>query len=460
MRIDPLELSRKTAASSMSAPTKMAVQTCRTLGPTLLLLTLCTGIGGQVLPTDGGMGRLFVSVVSPYGDGLEDAAVTLALLDGSSTEVRQWAARTDDDGAAVFEGLNTGTYRLSAAKRGFTARAAEPPHARGEDHRVAIGERPLDVEFEIVLRPAGSIAGRILNPDGTPAPETEVMAAVRTDPAGPPVTVATTTTAHDGLYEIPGLPAGHYLVIAQPRSRRPTSGTPVPAAVHPGVPEMDGGTPVRVFGGVATEGIDVWLLPAPQRFTVSGRVFNPQGRPLQNIVIEHADLEGVRAGVWIVSDPGGYFTIEGVPPGPFIMLARAESPTGPVAALASTELTIGPVEDVRLVVDDPGSIEGHVVFDSAVPPLESRLLVSLVHTLLRVSVLYPREESEVQDDGAFRIPLALGHYRFEISGLPDGWTVQRVLRHGRLVEEGRITVSNGESVRGIELVVGTNTSSD
>ncbi len=459
MRLHLSAPDRGPASRHLVAVSSAIALASHTLSAVLLAVTLSASGAGQVSVTNG-TGRVTVSVVSPYGDGIDEATVTLELIDATGAEIRQWAATTDAGGTTVFEGLSTGIYRVVAERQGYTARAAVPPHAPEENNRIAIGEVPVNLEIELVLRPAGRVAGRILNPDGTPASGAGVAAAIRTDPESPLITIARTTAARDGLYDIPGLPAGLYLVIAQPPSRDSIDTTPGPAAIHPGVPVAEPGTPIRIFEGAATEGIDVWLLPAPQRFTVSGRVFDLRGGPVRNIAIEHADVQGVRSGVWIVSDPDGYFTIEGVPPGPFIMLARAESSTGPVAGLASTELTVGAVEDVRLVVDVPGSIEGRVVFEGAVPRLESRLLVSLEHTLIRVSLLHPRDEAEVQDDGRFRIPHALGHYRFRVGGLPEGWAVQRVLRNGRLVEDGRLTVSNRDRVHGIELVVGPGTSSD
>jgi hypothetical protein len=78
--------------------------------------------------------------------------------------------------------------------------------------------------------------------------------------------------------------------------------------------------------------------------------------------------------------------------------------------------------------------------------------VVLVHSLLRVSPLYPVEGGAIGPDGRFRVASARGVYTFAIEGLPAGWRVTRVRRGGR--EVSVVTVGAAEAVTAVELEVG------
>ena len=209
---------------------------------------------------------------------------------------------------------------------------------------------------------------------------------------------------------------------------------------------------ITVFDGVPAEGIDIWLQPLPQRYAVSGRVHWPDGRSIDNLVIEYGGPSNPRKGIWYIFDPGGLFHIEGVPPGPMVMLARADSDAGPLIGMASTDISVAPVEDVRIGLDRPGSIEGRIVPPRALPAGFSTGQVVLVHSLLRVSPLYPQESGAIGPDGRFRIASARGVYTFALEGVPDGWRITRLRRAGRAVTA--VTVGPAETVTGVELEVG------
>ncbi len=409
---------------------------------------------------DGGAGQIGGRVVTPYAERLAGATVTLATRAGSSP-IR--TVRTTASGTFSFDQVRAGDYVLAAFAPGYTDRAIDADGARPpRDVTVAEGEPRTDVE--LVLRRTGSIAGRILKPDGTPAPGVLVMPAVRQGSRVVRLAEWRTTSQWDGRYEMTGLPPGDLLVLVVPAAADAAPAAPsLPVDVsseplafeptlYPGVPQAEPGGPVTVYEGVATEGIDVWLLPAPQRFTVSGRVFWPEGVRAEDITIEYGGSPEVRSGVWYIEDPGGLFTLEGISQGTLLLLAHADSNRGPLAGIAATDVGVGPVEEVRLTLSPPGSVAGRVVFDTSAPP-ETAARVALVHTLLTVSALFASEEAPVESDGRFRIPHARGTYRIEVHGLPEAWRIDRILRNGTPLTGDRLLVGSDDHVGGLEIHV-------
>jgi hypothetical protein len=288
---------------------------------------------------------------------------------------------------------------------------------------------------------AGSIAGRIITPDGAAAPDVDVFAAPRDQPGTP---VAKTRSAWDGRYELTGLPAGEFFVGASTDSAL--------VALYPGVGERDRATLVRLFDDVPAEGIDIWLLPAPRRFNLAGRVTDAEGRGVRNVDIEYGSPGGPQAGLWSVHQPDGFFLIEGVPSGTLVLLGRAETAAGPLMGLASTDVT-GSIEDVRLRLGPAGRVEGRIAPESGALPPGVRPRVVLVQTLLTSSALYPDEAATASADGSFRIDKVVGHFRIDVRDLPDGWTVTRILHDGRPLADRRLTVPVGARIGALEIRV-------
>ena len=302
----------------------------------------------------------------------------------------------------------------------------------------------------------GSIAGRILQPDGAAAERARVVAyAVR----GTSRTEAgSATSVYDGRYEITGLAPGVYVLGATPS--RDVAANPLgvsrPAAAetfYPDATDAQRAQRIQLAEGVPVEGIDVWLAPAPQRYSVGGRIYMPEGVEPRELVIEYGGPDVIRRGIWYVYDPDGLFEIEGVAQGPLVMLARAETESGIFMGVASTIVTVESVQDVRIVMRRPGRIQGRVIFERTLPDATD-LRISPVQTLLKLSTLYPVSEAPIARNGAFDIPETLGTYTFEVRGIPEGWAVKRVRRAGRDAPGHRITVAGEEAVTGVEVIVG------
>lgn len=308
-------------------------------------------------------------------------------------------------------------------------------------------------------RKTGSIAGRIIQADGAAAEGARVAVYAVRDQA-PAAIVATTTSSYDGRYQVNNLPSGQFAVGVTPQRVRGFGGdsrrlaSPVVETFYPGTSDRLLAEPIEVFNGTATEGIDVWLEPAARRYSISGRALWPEGAPVERVVIEYGGSEGVHAGIWYVDDPGGLFTIEGASRGTYVLLARAETPSGPLMGIASTNVANDSVHDVRLTLREPGTVEGRLVIEGAGGPDPSILRLTPVQTLLTLSPLYPVADAIPDSMGRFTMPNLVGEFSVAVNGLPPGWRVRRVTRGGSALPEDRITVTGGERVTGIEVVVG------
>jgi hypothetical protein len=407
--------------------------------------------------------RVSGQVVSVSAGVIADAMITLARLDVSPSQ--PLTTTSDRQGRFAFDRLAAGRYRLSASKAGYTNRLPLSASAERFDTAHELTIRAGQHQIELTLYRESSIAGRIAEPDGIPAPDVHVMAAVRRGTSHVLLSETRTVAEWDGRYRIAGLPPGEYLVVVTPGAstdpnrmrtnaerRAPESSSATrptfEPTFYPGVTSIASAETVSVLEGIPVDGIDTWLMPG-ERHSISGRVLWPDGIAAENIVIEYANLSANRTGLWTVPEPGDLFRITGVPRGTVVLLARADSDRGPLAGVVTTEVNVDEIDDLELRLGLPGVVEGRVVYEASVPASSRAKQILLKQRLLPVSPLYPVPEGAISGDGVFRIDNALGLYDFEVPGL----RVVRVTQHGREIAGSRIRLGHGETVSGIEVLV-------
>jgi len=324
---------------------------------------------------------------------------------------------------------------------------------------VSIEDTALDARAQTRASPKGaSIAGRVIHTDGAAAEGARVAVyAVRE--GAPAAIVGTAISSYDGRYEVTGLAAGRFVVGVTPQRVRGYGGdsrrlaTPAVETLYPGTTDRMKAQPIVVFDGIPTEGIDVWLEPAAQRYSISGRVFWPDGVAVENLVIEYGGPDNVHHGIWYVSDPGGLFTVEGASRGTNVLLARADTSNGPLLGIAATDVFNDSVQDVRVTLRQPGTIDGRLVIEGAAGPAPGTLRLTPMQMLLTLSPLYPVVEATPDGSGRFTLTQLLGVFTMTVRGLPPGWRVRRVTRSGAVLPDNQVTVLPGERVNGIEVVI-------
>ena len=321
------------------------------------------------------------------------------------------------------------------------------------------GVMPLAAQTTRVPGHTASIAGRIIQSDGLAAENARIAVYAVRDGAAAAI-IGTATSSYDGRYEVTRLPPGEVMIGVTPQRLRGFGGdvrrVPRPAeTLYPGVTDRSKAHSIMVYEGVPAEGIDIWLEPAPQRYSIAGQIFWPAGIDVDHLVIEYGGAAAPRHGIWYVTDPLGQFTIDDVAEGDYVLLARAETKGGPLLGIASTDVASGSVEDVRIMLRQPGSIEGRIVGDRGVDVPFDGLQVTPTQTLLTLSPLYPAEPVSVDGSGRFQIPNAIGEYTLGVTGLPAGWHVRRLVRDALPLVRDRVVVSPGERVTALDIVVGS-----
>lgn len=241
-------------------------------------------------------------------------------------------ATAEEDGGFVLAGLEPG---------GYTVVASAPGHARAERPAEAGAEK-----VELVLSPAGSITGLVVDDAGRPVEAFQVSAepVQRDTPGGGSFSIATPSfrrvASPDGRFLLDDLGEGTYVVQAS-------------------AAELSSGhvSGVKVASGVTS---DVGTIRLKAGGMVRGTVSDAAGAPVPGALIRvrgpGRDFSSYGAGPQATSDPAGAFEVRGVPPGPAEV--SASHPSYAEARIAVDVDAAKGAAEARLVLVQGGRIEG------------------------------------------------------------------------------------------------------
>ena len=207
-------------------------------------------------------------------------------------------ATTDQDGRYTFDRVAPGTYRIDVQKTGL-APLTDPP--RSPTVQVAAGQSVDGVDRQ--LQKGGVIAGRILDPNGEPLPDAQIMVMRRMTPpvaSGMPARLVGTgggqPTNDLGEFRVSGLAPGEYYVSAMPRPAmfgggsgggaraRQASRTTLGRTFYPGTADQAAAQPLAVAAGAEVGNI-VFAMQAVPAFRVSGMVVDENGSPVAGAMV-------------------------------------------------------------------------------------------------------------------------------------------------------------------------------
>lgn len=301
-------------------------------------------------------------VNSETGEVIRKAEVTLAPT--AERKDSALVATTDDAGLFRFANITDGLYRLTVEKEGFVAGGYG--ETKPDDEltllKIKAGDRMQDITLR--LFPGGTISGRVLDPDGDPLPEAQVIGWTKHLVRGEMTSVQSigTVTNSAGEYRMEGLKKGTYYVSTDPESwGRALNTIPVDRAGNPtkmrelvtyfpGTMAMDDAQPIHIEGGQEQSGIDIRIQRGPV-LSVKGRIAgitNPVSKyELSGTVPMGFGWSSISAKML----PNGDFTVEGLAPGKHTLTLLENGPNGS-QIIAETELVLAD-QDVTGVVITP-----------------------------------------------------------------------------------------------------------
>jgi hypothetical protein len=442
-------------------------------------------ITGRVLAADNGRpvkrARIFVSAAElPGGRG----------------------ALTDDQGVFDLTELPAGRYTLTVSKSGFVSLSygQRRPLQAGTPLQLADGQQLKGVDFRL---PRGSaIAGRVLDEDGDTMPGVNVRVMRyqylqgdrRLTPAG------AAQTDDRGQYRVWGLMPGDYYVSAVARNfnlggrggpggRFAGPGGPAGAGraggagfafggrgvafggdqsddpdqlayaptYFPGVASVEEAKPITV--GLGAEVLDVnFSMQLVRAARIAGRVINPDGTPATSGNVNLAAENAGRAGQIGANYGGriqwdGQFTIVNVPPGRYVLRARADDTDPAQFAFQPISVNGQDVDDLGVVLSPGGTVTGTVTFlpGGSTPPDFTQIRIGAPST--DQGAFGPQPNARVDKDGRFVLAgVPAGSHLIRSTGNTRGWTLKSVTINSRDVTDTPLTLRSGEAVGNVQVV--------
>lgn len=443
-------------------------------------------------------------VTGPDSQPMRRVVVTLTGAAVSSPRV----AITADDGRFSFDGLAAGNFNLTAARAGYLTTAYGATRGwRSPGVPIALkpGERVTNVAIRMTK--GGVITGRVTDPRGRPLEGLSInvrevrsingvlsFAGVPANDVVPSATRAPVVTYTDdrGIYRIYGLPPGTFLVSAYqldgdplrtfepttsadldwarataPNAARPpveqAAREPDPAPTvgyvpvyFPGTPDPSAATTLTLAAGEERTGAD-FVVQAVRFSTISGQVTGPAGEPVSGVTLLAAapPIDGaIYAGIPPLgaSDAQGRFTIRGVPPGRFTVLARSKGLFGD----AAVEVLGGNVSDVNVQMLPGVAVSGRVVTaNRSALPADVRIRVSLAAPPSPVGASVALQPVDLNKDGTFRFEtVGPGAYTLVVAltGV-ETWMIKSAIHRGRNLLAEALDVADRQPIDEIVVTV-------
>jgi hypothetical protein len=368
----------------------------------------------------------------------------------------RWSVTSDAQGRFQFDGVPPGDYTLTAGKPGFIDMAFGARRAgrgvAGNPIRVAAGQRIDGIAMR--LPRGGVISGIVTDEFGDPAFGVPMRALRLGYGSGARMATTAATGATDDLggYRLAGLLPGEYIISAVPRdavaalastqaslqermAQTGQRGTPInrneTAPLDPVgyVPVYFGGTAspsaaTRVTVGVGQQVGSVDLqLQSIRTATIRGTVASTDGAVVSaNVHLVDPAMPIVTLGAWFRnSTPGGKFSFAGLPPGNYVVTAKATVAGVPVSGTVNVPVE-GNVVDVAITLRRGVTVSGAIDLTTVKEPVDvRRLRVRLEPVPSAGDWELEPYEGTLDTEGRFAVPnVTPALYRVAIIGLPPG----------------------------------------
>jgi hypothetical protein len=404
---------------------------------------------------------------------------------------RTVVTQADASGRFSFEGLDTDSYNIVAAKPGYVPWPQPAPGVSGLPVSLGAGEEREGIE--VMLARAGVISGRVTDEYG----DALQNAVVRILAPGPSANVNLGTTAEPGAsaisddrgaFRIAGVAPGTY-ILSVAASNPGDTGEAYPPVYYPGTRARTSAVPITVEPESNLTVPELTLRPVPVA-RISGTALASDGSPAVGTIRLLASDGSTDAFAARSAAPGpkGEFTFTAVPAGSYLIeMSTSGSAT---RELATEQVTVADAEPAPIVLRTrPGAtITGHLVLEGE----PARQLHGYSMASLRLVGASARGGTTTTFSGpiAHGEPFSMrelwGPTRVLFSTPDEGWYVKSVVingvdvtdqpfdfgRDGRRFEDvevvfsgnpasvaGRVTDARGDAVANASVLVFTSDSS-
>lgn len=339
-------------------------------------------------------------------------------------------AVTDASGHFGFKELAAGQYLLGAQSRDYPVSVSRVDLAARQTIKLSAEEQSTGVTLALV--PAASIAGRVVDEEGSPLANCSVRG--MQFQTAMLVARGSAATNEKGEYRIASLAGGKYYVQVQCRQtmqlphafirRGENADVPLqvyPMLFYPGSPDTQGATRVTASPGAEVSGIDFRLNPV-SGLSLRGRVAFPDGdlsqRQIQLMLESSLPSQRMFSRMGARVDPQtGEFRFQRVLPGSYQLTATTTGEGRPYYGQLAVEVGATQPEPVSLTLAATPALSGVVTLDADLKaPLES------MHVMLNSEdgrQYGMPSNAQVQKDGTFLLTGFLpGRWRIYVNGGP------------------------------------------
>jgi hypothetical protein len=301
-----------------------------------------------------GSGQIIEGSVTNAVTGVAVRGVAVAIL---SSGKPQYQTTTDFEGFFRIDGVQAGSYTATFTKEDFLELEATSPARRL--FKITAASDPVHLEAK--LMPKGKIFGRVLDGNGDPVPQAEVMLdSVRFGQAA--------SSDNNGVFSFTVAP-GRYTLLAKPPATLKLFAADemvqlgwVPT-YYPGVIDPRAAVTIVLNAGAEMWGNDVRLKSTLMRH-VRGIVLDVQRHPVAEVTVRAARADdAISEDVETISAADGSFDFSSMYDGEWSVFVEQER--NGVKLLAATRVMVGDrdLEGLELRLSPPFPLSGKITVD-------------------------------------------------------------------------------------------------
>lgn len=381
---------------------------------------------------------------------------------------------TDGDGQFVFTELRPGSYTINVKRGGYGDGAYGQRRAGGPGRELELARDERRSDVTVRMFQSSAILGTVTDDVGEPVVKSRVVAYIRVTMRAIPMLLAVGEGLTDdrGMYRIGRLNPGDYVIsVPMPsatpmmagatsmgmirdgggsNSHLPPSNGKVqkfPTTYYPAGATAREATVVALGVGDVRRNIDIQV--RPQRVVnINGKIVaetgSPRGVQLALIAAGEDEIMGDRSAATAVTGDSGSFAFAAIPPGTYILRARARNAAGADPRPAQWADQILAVEDrdlndVTLYLRNGLRVNGTIEVEGVAP--SQRPVVKLMPTSLGPLASPPPSPVADPTGRGFGFSDVLpGQYVLDITA-PAGYAVKSVTMMGRELPSRALTVT-------------------